>query len=492
MQPRSRIPLALLTLLLALMVSQTALALSEGERLYQVHCAACHGSQLEGGQAQSLADAIWQFGSQRSHIFRNIKYGVADFAMPAFEGALSDVEIDRILDFVLEREKTSGARRPAPPEVLHTLDYEVAVEVFAEDLDLPWSIAFLDAKRVLVTERPGRLRLIVEGALHPDPVAGIPAVVHEGQGGLLDVAIDPEHADNGWIYLAYSHSPPGASRPRAMTRVVRGRLREHAWVDEQVVYEAPVELYVGPQRVVHYGSRIVFDPQGHLYFSIGDRGFQQHAQDPSRPNGKVHRVNRDGSIPTDNPFVGRDGALPSLFTLGNRNPQGLAVHPASGRVWETEHGPMGGDELNLLGAGRNYGWPTITYGRNYNGRPVSAHRRMAGMEAPRLYWKPSIAVSGIDFVRGKLFARWQDRLLVGALKYEELRLLELEDGRVLHQEIILKNAGRVRDVACGPDGSIYAVLNGPGMILRLTPLRDLSAAASGRSHASSGTSKKLW
>ena len=252
-----------------------------------------------------------------------------------------------------------------------------------------------------------------------------------------------------------------------MTRIVRGHIKENAWVDEQVVYEAPPQSYRTTRH--HYGCRIVFDPQGYLYFGIGERGIDADAQDLGRPNGKIHRIHRDGTIPKDNPFVGRQGTLASIFSYGHRNPQGLAVHPQTGRVWETEHGPMGGDELNLITPGLNYGWPEVTYGLNYNGAVISKFRRKPGMEVPNLYWVPSPALCGLDFYRGKLFPEWNNRLLVGALRYEQVELLDIEQNRVIHQETILKNAGRVRDVACGPDGAIYVVLNRPDIILRLTP-----------------------
>lgn len=445
-----------------------------GAELYATACAQCHGAQLQGGQAQSLVDAVWQFGSSKSHIFRNIKYGISDFAMPAFEEALSDDAIHRILDFVFESEKTAGAQKPAAPEKLFTLDYEVKVEKVAEGLDIPWAIDFLDEHRALVTERPGSVRLISSGQLHPTPIIGIPEVVHEGQGGLLDVSVDPEYAKTGWIYLSYSHPLDDADGKRkpAMTRIVRGRLKEHEWVDQETIFEAPHDLYLTTRQ--HYGSRIVFDPKGHIYFSIGDRGMSQQAQDITRPNGKIHRIHKDGTIPHDNPFIGREDAIPSIFTFGNRNPQGLAVHPATGQVWEAEHGPMGGDELNLILGGTNYGWPSITYGRNYDGGIVSNFRKREGMAAPTLYWKPSIAVCGIHFVTSPLFPRWQNKLLVSALKFEEVRLLDIHGDRVMHQEILLKNAGRVRDVCSAPDGAIYVVTNGPDTVLKLTPVRDVN------------------
>lgn len=453
----------------ALQAQETA----SGEALYQHSCATCHGADLRGGQAQSLVDAIWQFGSGRGDIMRNIKHGISDFAMPAFETALSDGEINRIIDFLQSAEKTSGVRKPPPPERLFTLDYDVQVQVWLEGLDIPWAMTFIDDHQALITERPGSLRWVTDGILS-EPIRNTPQVLHEGQGGLMDVAVDPGYVTNGWIYLSYSHAQPveGNNRPLSMTRLVRGRVRDGTWMDQQVVYEAPAEHYDTTRH--HYGSRIVFDPQGYLYFSIGERGRANLAQDLSRPNGKIHRFHRDGSIPADNPFLNVPGALPSVFSYGQRNPQGLAIDPRSGKVWETEHGPMGGDEVNLIVAGRNYGWPTATYGREYSGDKISDFREKTGVELPVLYWNPSIAVCGIDFVRGDLFPRWRNYLLVGALRYEEVRLLNIQDDRVLHQEILLKSAGRVRDVCCAPDGAVYVVVNAPDMVLRLTPVRDVT------------------
>lgn len=448
-----------------------------GSDLYNQACAQCHGAALQGGLAQSLSDALWQFGSSRSAIFRNIKYGISDFSMPAFEQALSDAQINRVIDYIMASEKASGAVRPPIPSSVHTLDYEVKVETVAEGLDLPWAMDFLDASTALITERSGQLRLWAGGKLDSQPIKGLPEVLAEGQGGLLDVSIHHSSTEEPWIYLSYSHAhqPAGQDKPLAMTRIIRGHLKGHQWTDQSIIYQAPEELYLGTRH--HYGSRIVFDHKGHVLFSIGDRGLAEQAQDLSRPNGKVHRLKLDGSLPEDNPFVGVKGALPSLFTLGNRNPQGLAVSPITGALWAAEHGPMGGDELNVIRGGLNYGWPAITYGRNYDGASVSDFQRREGMQQPALYWKPSIAVCGIDFVHQSAFERWNGKLLVAALKYEEVRLLDLESDRVMHQEIILKQVGRVRDVCSGPDGAVYIVTNGPDAILRLSPIRDNNAAA---------------
>ncbi|MFW6371572.1 MAG: PQQ-dependent sugar dehydrogenase, partial [Bacteroidota bacterium] len=266
---------------------------------------------------------------------------------------------------------------------------------------------------------------------------------------------------------SYSHILDSKEeRPPAMTRIVRGKIEDNKWSDEQVLYEAEHDHYSTMRH--HYGSRIVFDPQGYLYFSVGDRGAREQAQELSRPNGKIHRINKDGSIPADNPFVDTQGALPTIFTYGNRNTQGMAVHPETGEVWTTEHGPMGGDELNLLEAGENYGWPVITYGKNYDGTIITEQTTHEGMEQPNYYWTPSIAVCGLDFYQGGQFPKWNNRLLVGALKYEEVQLLHIVNDRVIHSQTILKNFGRVRDVETGPDGAIYVVLNSPGRVIKLS------------------------
>lgn len=434
------------------------------------HCAACHGEDLKGDIAQSLLDGSWQFGPRDKDIFRVIKFGLPHHGMPSWSAALSDDQINELVDFLLSEEERLGVNKSTIPSTLETQDYQVDVVVFAEGLETPWSIDFLSADRALITERSGRLRVVEKGRLLPEAVAGIPEVIQYGQGGLLDVAVDPDYPNNGWVYLAYSHALPAEKtkeRPPAMTRLVRGRINQLSWTDEQLLFEAKPETYRTAGQ--HFGCRIVFDPDGYLYFSIGDRGASDHAQDLSRPNGKIHRIYPDGRIPEDNPFFDRPGAVPSIYSYGHRNPQGLAIHPQTGRLWDTEHGPLGGDELNLITAGLNYGWPVITYGRNYNGTPITDIVRKAAMEQPNWYWKPSIAVCGLDFYDGDLFPKWQNQLLVGALKFEEVQLLNIEKERVIYRQTILKNAGRVRDVTTGPDGAIYVVLNRPGKVLQLTP-----------------------
>lgn len=440
--------------------------------IYTNNCATCHGADLKGNISQSLLDGSWQFGSGKNDIMRSIKFGYPHHGMPAWGGVLSNDEIDSLVSYILSEEKRLGVSKPPIPETLETQDYAIKVDVIAEGLDVPWAMDFIGPNKVLITERSGRLRVMENGVLLPDSVVGIPQVKARGQGGLLDVAIDPNYDREPWIYLSFSHgvgkvTENGEDQIPAMTSIVRGKLINNTWSNQEVLFEAPHDTYKTAGQ--HFGSRIVFDPEGFLYFSIGDRGTSDDAQDITKPNGKIHRIYKDGRIPKSNPFYNQPGAIKSIYTYGNRNPQGLAVHPETGQVWETEHGPLGGDELNLIRSGLNYGWPVISYGINYNGDIITELTRQEGMEQPIAFWKPSIATCGLDFYSGDAFPKWKNKLLVGSLKMEELQLLDIEKDRMMYRQTILKNAGRVRDVTTGPDGAIYIVLNNPGSILRLAP-----------------------
>lgn len=435
----------------------------QGELTYKEYCATCHGVEHQGGMSGSLADPDWEFVSDDKSLKEIIKDGIEELSMPSFKGVLSDDEISNLIAYIREEENKNKPQKHKTVEILESFDYNVKVELFAEDLEEPWAIDFISPNKALVTEKPGRLRIIENGNLLETPVSGIPKVLYEGQGGLLDVAVDPDYSENGWLYISFSHEIDES----AMTKLIRGKLERNQWVDQEVLFEAPSDKYIDTRH--HYGSRIVFNDHGHLFFSIGDRGKRNLAQDLSKPNGKIHRIYKDGSIPDDNPFVDVENAVKSIYAIGSRNAQGLAVHPITSDLWETEHGQKGGDELNIIHSGLNYGWDKITYGRNYDGSVSTEEVKLVGMEIPILFWRPSIAVCGLDFYTGDLFPKWKNHLIVGALKYEEVRLLDIEDNRVIHQEILLKDAGRVRDVCTGQDGAIYVVLNNPGEILRLTP-----------------------
>ncbi len=448
----------------------TEVATSAVPQKFTELCATCHGKDLKGEIAQSLLDGSWQFGSRRNDIMRSIKFGHPHHGMPSWGMVLEDEEIDTLVSYLLKEEQRLGLTKAPIPDMIETQDYNVEVEIVAQGLEIPWSMAFTGLGDALITEREGRLRIYQGGQLLPDTVVGIPKVRIGGQGGLFDVKVDPKYDQNGWVYLAFSHAagaPDTKGNIPGMTKIVRGKITDHTWSNEQVLFEAPLESY--RTSGAHFGGRIVFDPEGFLFFSIGDRGAGDHAQDLSKPNGKIHRIHRDGSIPRSNPFYNRAGAMRSIYSYGHRNPQGLAVHPVTGQIWNTEHGPLGGDEVNLILPGRNYGWPVISYGINYNGEVITELTRKEGMEQPVFYWKPSIAACGLDFYSGDLFPKWNNQLLAGALKFEEMQMLDIEKDRVMYCQTLLKNAGRVRSITVGPDGAIYVLLNNPGSILKLSP-----------------------
>ncbi len=351
---------------------------------------------------------------------------------------------------------------PAMAQVIPSDKGPVRVVTIARGLEMPWAIAFLPDGRLLVTERPGRLRLVSNGALSA-PLSGVPQVYSSGQGGLLDVALDPDFAANQLVYLSFAEPGPGG----AGTAVARGRLMGNALLDSQVIFRQMPKLSGG----LHFGSRIVFDGRGHLFLGLGERYRRDEAQNLANHLGKLIRIDRDGSVPADNPFLGRAGALPEIFSYGHRNIQGMTRHPETGALWLHEHGAQGGDEINLPRAGLNYGWPVITHGIDYNGSKIGEGSAKPGMEQPVLHWTPSIAPAGMAFYAGDKFPAWRGNLFVGSLKFRSLHRLELDGSRVTKEEVMLKPIGEnIRDVRTGPDGFIYLATDNPeGRILRLEP-----------------------
>jgi glucose/arabinose dehydrogenase len=336
-------------------------------------------------------------------------------------------------------------------------------------LEHPWGMAFLPGGEILITERPGRVRMVRDGVLDPEPIDGVPEVYARGQGGLLDVALDPGFASNRVIYLSYAAPGEGGNS----TRVARAKLPEGRLEDLKVIFTA--EPLVDARK--HFGSRLAFDGQGHLFITVGERGQGDRAQDLGEDNGKVIRLNTDGSVPEDNPFVGVAGARPEIFSYGHRNPQGLAIHPQTGIPWLHEHGARGGDEVNVVRPGVNYGWPVITYGIDYSGAPIGEGTHKEGMAQPIHYWVPSIAPSGMAFYHGDAFPEWRGDLFVGALRSELLVRLELDGERVVAEERLLEGAlGRIRDVRVGPDGLLYLLTDeSDGGLYRLEPADEAQA-----------------
>lgn len=330
----------------------------------------------------------------------------------------------------------------------------------------PWSLTFLPNGDMLVTERPGRLRIVRNGSLDPQPMAGVPEVWATGQGGLLEVLPHPRFSQNQFLYLTYSKPCDKG----ATTALLRGRFNGKALADAQDLFVADNCNTANP----HFGSKLAFAPDGSLYMTIGERGDRQRSQNTASHGGKILRLTEDGKPAPGNPFLGRDGYKPEIFSYGHRNPQGLAIHPETGAVWANEHGPQGGDELNILAAGRNYGWPVASYGREYgpNGALVSAHPTKEGVEEPILLWLPSIGISGMIFYTGDKFPQWKGQIFVGGLSGLALHRLAFNDkGGLLGREALLTELRqRIRDVRQGPDGNIYLAVDAPqGGVLRLEP-----------------------
>ncbi len=343
----------------------------------------------------------------------------------------------------------------------------VRAETVARGLEHPWGLAFLSDGRMLVTERSGRLRLVDRGGRLSDPIRGVPEVAARGQGGLLDVVLDPRFAENRWVYLSYAEPGPGGT---AGTAVARGRLGEGRLEDVRVIYQQPWKV----EGENHFGSRLVFARDGTLFVTQGDRyAHRDRAQDLSVGFGKIVRINPDGSVPRDNPFVGRADARPEIWSYGHRNVQGAALDPRTGQLWTAEHGARGGDELNHPEAGKNYGWPVITYGVDYSGAKIGEGTAKPGMEQPVYYWDPVIAPSGMTFYTGDAVPGWKGSILIGSLRPGLLVRLTLADGRVAREERHLADLReRIRDVRQGPDGFVYLLTDSrDGQILRVMPAR---------------------
>jgi glucose/arabinose dehydrogenase len=351
-------------------------------------------------------------------------------------------------------------RSPTP----RSIPGKVGAETVAKGLEHPWALAFLPDGRILVTERPGRLRIVGKDGKVSSPLGGVPAVQARGQGGLLDVAVDPRFEENRLVYLSYAEPGEGG----AGTAVARGRLGEGRLEDVTVIYRQQPKV----EGNGHFGSRLVFANDGTLFVTQGDRqGYREQAQDLESGLGKLIRINPDGSIPDDNPFVGKGGARPEIYSYGHRSMQAAALHPETGRLWTVEHGARGGDELNHPEAGKNYGWPVITYGRDYSGASIGEGTAKEGMEQPVYYWDPVIAPSGAVWYTGDKYPGWTGSLFVGSMQPGALVRLTVENGRVTGEERYLGELGdRIRDVQQGPDGLLYLVTDEDnGRVLRVVP-----------------------
>ena len=431
---------------------------------YRMFCAGCHGDNLE-----KFAAKQWMEEAGTASVERSIKDGILDIGMPAFAKTFSDKEIKELAIYVkqgIPADRTLLKPAVTADGMVKSEEYNLVIDTVVTGLEVPWGLAFLPNGDLLISERKGTLHTFSNGKLSA-PIQGLPPIMAFGQGGLMDIALHPDYDKNGWIYFTYSALDTKSDRRMGNTNVMRARLQGNKLVDVQVLFEGtPVT-----DRGHHFGSKLAFDGKGHLYFGIGDRG--QHFDFPQKldnSNGKIHRINDDGTIPTDNPFYNTPGAIKSIYSYGHRNPQGTVVHPVTGDVWETEHGPMGGDELNRIKPGLNYGWPVISYGINYDGTILTELTEKEGMEQPVLQWTPSIAACGMTFVTGDRFKKWENNILVGSLRFDYVERVVLNGHKVARTEKLVEGLGRVRNVVMSPDGLVYVGVEEPGMILRLVPV----------------------
>lgn len=357
-------------------------------------------------------------------------------------------------------EQTTGDTTVAPDPIEAQSSDEYGYEMVVEGLQIPWGFTFLPDGAMLITEKNGDIIHFKNG--EKTSVQGGPEVYDRGQGGLLDVVLHPNYEENGWIYFTYASS--NGEGEGGNTALMRAKLEGNQLTNSEVLYKATPNTTKGQ----HFGSRIAFDKNGYLYFSAGERGAREvNPQDITRDNGKVYRLNDDGTVPSDNPFVGKENAVEAIYSYGHRNPQGMILNPETGEIWVHEHGPKGGDEINVVKKGANYGWPVVTYGENYSGTPITDERTKPGMEGPIFYWLPSIAPSGFAYVTSEKFPDLKSNLLVGSLKFQYLELLELEGKNISQRTKLIEGAGRIRDVRQGPDGEIYVAIEGKG-IAKLT------------------------
>lgn len=486
--------MAALTVILSTQTkSQDASSQRFAAKLYTDNCAGCHGTRLQGSQGPSLIRPDYLHGTRDDEVLKSIKDGFPDRGMPGWAEVLAASEIQALVGYIGEQRSENS------PERLATLDRaqiagipkgKIRTEVQSFRISLvsefgkPWGLSALPDGRLLMTEDVGNLRVIDRDGKVGEPVSNTPrgeAPNDVFKRVLMDVAVHPDYANNGWIYiLTGAHVAADNGNPSDMVSIVRGRLRGNEWVDSQALVTLPLNTDTG---------RLVFDTHGHIFLSSANEGgineahgvepmapevlLSMEPQDLASPQGKILRFMDDGSIPPDNPFAERSGALASIWSVGHRNPQGLAFDSNSGRLWSSEHGPRGGDELNLIQPGHNYGWPVISYGTRYDGIAFTTEVEHEGMDQPIINWTPSPGLSNLIVYQGRSFPKWRHNLLLGSLKQQELFRIVVSGQTVVLRESILKDVGRIRNIAVGADGMIYLAmeLRTKGILLKLEPAR---------------------
>ncbi len=443
----------------------TPVDITTAEGIFKKNCTPCHGDD-----ANVFVDRQWKHGSTKDSLSMSIASGFTGL-MPEWGKQLKKEEIAGLAEYLtvaIENRKKFDFADINKTNLFASNQMTVKLDTVAKGLHNPWGIAFLPNGDLLYTDRDGHLYRNSKGV--QSEIKGAPPVLVEGQGGLLDVETHPNFAKNNTIYLTYSKFIDSAGKKLSTTALMRAVLKGNELTNAK-------DIWVGmPYRDtrIHYGSRIEFDKAGYLFLSVGDR-FQHLDSFPQRLDvdfGKIHRMNDDGSVPKDNPFVNTPGARPTIWSMGHRNPQGLKIDKEAGIIWEHEHGPRGGDELNIIEKAKNYGWPVISYGINYDGKIITPLTAKEGMEQPKVKWVPSIAPSGITVVKGNKYPAWKGDILMGSLRFKYLNRVHLEGNQPGEQEQLLKNIGRVRFVEQAPDGFIYVGVEEPGFIYKLIPVTE--------------------
>lgn len=437
---------------------------------YASLCANCHGGNLEGALGPSLRNhTLGRLAGPDYVVEEFILLGSENGSMPGFKSAITKEDAQAMVSYIRgkAKERTTPHRSKAiPEESIISQRHNFRVEKLVDNLDVPWSIDFLPNGSMLFTERRGQIFVLETPYSAPKQIEDAPGALVRDEGGLMAIRVHPDYRENGWIYLSLSDPKPDGT---ANTAILRGRIKDGSWTDQETIFKSPDREYSYDYR--GFGSRIAFHEE-YLYFTVGDRWNANSAQDLSYTTGKVHRTYADGSIPANNPFIDDKNAIASIWTFGHRNLQGLAIDHASGEIWTTEHGPRGGDELNYIVKGDNYGWPIVTHGTKYDGSQISPHTEMEGMRSPVKHWTPSIANSPIHFYQGDAFPEWKGDLFLGSLAQQLFIRFKVDGDKIIEEENIFQDLGRIREITTGPDGYLYLALElpgEPGYIVRLVP-----------------------
>jgi glucose/arabinose dehydrogenase len=428
--------------------------------LYIQHCAGCHGVNLDRFAARQ-----WVYGNSVQDVSSTIKHGRPAIGMPAYANAMNDDQIVAMSNYMIEEVAKGPVNEPSAfhaNDIIKSKEFSFALEeIIGKNLSIPWGLAFLPNGDLLVTDKSGKLFQLSKGVI--TNIEGLPKIIVKGQGGLMEVVVHPKFSSNSLIYISYAD---GETSSMVNTTIARAELKNGKLQNlKKIVHALP-----NSNSGVHFGCRMIFDKNGYLFFSIGERGRKENAQDLSNYCGKIHRVFDDGRIPADNPFVKTPKAIGSIWSYGHRNPQGLYYDKKTDVIWSNEHGPRGGDELNIIKKGQNYGWPVISFGINYDGTILTPDTAKKGMVQPVFYWIPSIAPSSLTRVTGSVYKGWEGDFFSGSLSFDYLERSIMKNNKVIGSEKLLQKIGRVRNVVEGPDGFIYVAVEKPGRVYKLVPI----------------------